>query len=139
MNSTDAQANELKYREEYRQQPKLHAVLGVSEDQYVEQRFVEDGIERHSPDEIERRQQITALCEDVGLPAQARLFIDNRFSVTETRAALDSLAPQINGLIDDRYRAEYRQHATVHQRMGITEQEFIRQRRAEDGHLAGPR
>ena len=90
--------------------------------------------------ERDRVKQIRVLCDLAGQGDKFSLFVDAGFSVTDTQAALRDLtakrgraieqAPQPEADPDAKYRAEFSQHR---EHITVTESEYIRSRRIDDG------
>ena len=87
-----------------------------------------------------RCKQIRALCDLANAADKFNTFVDAGFSVEQTQAALKELmghrqpqlsnAPEPPADPDAKYRSEYQQHSHL---LSVTEDEYIRSRRIDDG------
>lgn len=94
-----------------------------------------------------RVREITQLCETARLPSLAAGFIENlALSVDDVRARLfDAMQKQnlgvgetgggdpVQGNPDQKFAHEYRQHADVHGRFGVTEEQYVRSQKISAG------
>lgn len=93
-------------------------------------------------DERERCKKIKVLCDLAGVPEKFNQFVDANFSVAETQAALKEVVSKKNPALsqDDevtapadenaKYKAEFAQNK---QHLSVTEEQYIRSRRIDDG------
>lgn len=96
-----------------------------------------------------RVREITQLCETARLPALVAGFIENiSLSVDDVRARLFDAMQKQNGGVgesggadpltsdpDQKFKTEYRQHADVHGRFGVTEEQYVRSQKITAGLL----
>lgn len=94
-----------------------------------------------------RVKKIKALCDLAGCPDKAQTFIDAEFSVEETQGALGAILEKQRKVLDDddratepapedrdaRFKEEYQKNLQVHQRFGVSEEDYVASRRISEG------